>query len=58
MKYLFDTTVISDFTRGVASVLERLKSTLKGEAAISPVTTMEIDYGLKINPLAHVRSSR
>jgi tRNA(fMet)-specific endonuclease VapC len=50
LKYLFDTTVISDFTRGVPSVLKRLKSTPKGDAAISTVTTMEIDYGLKINP--------
>jgi tRNA(fMet)-specific endonuclease VapC len=50
MKYLLDTTVISDFTRGVAPVLERLKSTTKAEVSISAVTAMEIEYGLKLNP--------
>lgn len=50
MKFLLDTTVISDFTRGIQSVLDRLKSTPKGSAAISTVTTMEIEYGLKLNP--------
>lgn len=50
MKYLLDTTVISDFTRGVESVLDRLKRTPKTDVAISTVTAMEIEYGLKLNP--------
>ena len=50
MKYLLDTTVISDFTRGVPLVLERLKSASKVEVSISSVTAMEIEYGLKLNP--------
>jgi tRNA(fMet)-specific endonuclease VapC len=47
---LLDTTVLSDFTRGVAAVLARLKSTSKGDAAICTVTAMEIEYGLMLNP--------
>jgi tRNA(fMet)-specific endonuclease VapC len=50
VKYLLDTTVISDFTRGVPQVMERLKRTTKADAAISVVTAMEIEYGLKLNP--------
>jgi tRNA(fMet)-specific endonuclease VapC len=50
VKYLLDTTVISDFTRGVPPVIERLKRTAKADAAISVVTAMEIEYGLKLNP--------
>jgi tRNA(fMet)-specific endonuclease VapC len=47
---LLDTTVISDFTRGVPPVLARLKTTRKGDAAICTVTAMEIEYGLMLNP--------
>jgi tRNA(fMet)-specific endonuclease VapC len=47
---LLDTTVLSDFTRGFAAVLARLKSTSKGDAAICTVTAMEIEYGLMLNP--------
>jgi tRNA(fMet)-specific endonuclease VapC len=50
VKFLLDTTVISDFTRGVPTVLDRLKSTPKGQAAISTVTAMEVEYGLTLNP--------
>ena len=50
MRFLLDTTVLSDFTRGVAAVLARLKSTSKGDAAICTVTAMEIEYGLMLNP--------
>jgi tRNA(fMet)-specific endonuclease VapC len=49
LRFLLDTTVISDFTRGVPAVLARLKATRKGEAAICTVTAMEIDYGLQLN---------
>lgn len=54
MRYLLDTTVISDFTRGEPAVLARLKATRKGDAAVSTVTAMEIEYGLLLNP-ARVR---
>lgn len=50
MKFLLDTTVISDFTRGVPFVMERLKRTARAAVAISAVTAMEIEYGLKLNP--------
>jgi tRNA(fMet)-specific endonuclease VapC len=50
MRYLLDTTVLSDFTRGIPAVLSRLKATPKGEAAICTVTVMEIEYGLALNP--------
>jgi tRNA(fMet)-specific endonuclease VapC len=50
VKYLLDTTVISDFVRGVPSVMERLKRTTKADVAISTVTAMEIAYGLILNP--------
>jgi len=49
VNYLLDTTVVSDFVRGVPSVLARLKSTSKTDTAISTVTAMEVDYGLILN---------
>jgi tRNA(fMet)-specific endonuclease VapC len=49
VKYLLDTTVVSDFARGVQSVLERLKATSKKQVAISTVTAMEVEYGLQLN---------
>jgi len=49
LKYLLDTTVVSDFARGLPPVLGRLKSTLRSQVAISAVTAMEIEYGLQLN---------
>ena len=43
MKFLLDTTVISDFTRGVPAVMERLKMTTKTDVWISTVAVMQID---------------
>ena len=50
MRYLLDTTVVSDFARGVPTVLARLKATSKEDVAICTVTAMEIEYGLILNP--------
>ena len=50
MRYLLDTTVLSDFTRGEPAVLARLKATRKIDVGISTVTAMEIEYGLLLNP--------
>ena len=50
MRFLLDTAVVSDFTRGLAAVLARLKATRKGDAAICTVTAREIEYGLCLNP--------
>ncbi len=49
MKYLLDTTVVSDFARGMRSVLDRLKATPRSQVAISAVTAMEVEYGLQLN---------
>ncbi len=50
MKYLLDTCVISDFVKGNEAVLIKIKQTPPTELAISTVTVMEIEYGLKLNP--------
>jgi len=50
VRYLLDTTVISDFTRGEPAVLSRLKAAGKRDVSISTVTAMEIEYGLLLNP--------
>jgi len=50
VRYLLDTTVVSDFARGVPAVLTRLKATSKDDTAICTVTAMEIEYGLMLNP--------
>jgi len=50
LRYLLDTTVLSDFTRGEPAVLARLKATRKIDVGISTVTAMEIEYGLLLNP--------
>jgi tRNA(fMet)-specific endonuclease VapC len=50
MRYLLDTTVVSDFTRGVPAVLAHLKAVNKGDVSICTVTAMEIEYGLILNP--------
>lgn len=49
MKYLLDTTVVSDFVRGHAQVLARLKATSRKDVAVSTVTAMEVEYGLQLN---------
>lgn len=50
MKYLLDTCVISDFIRGEQGILRRVKSEQPNNLAISSITWMEIQYGLKLNP--------
>jgi len=50
MKYLLDTCVISDFVKGDANVLTRLKAEQPKNLAISSVSLMEIKYGLALNP--------
>ena len=50
MKYLLDTCVISDFVKGQPNVLSRLKYEQPNSIAISSVTLMEINYGMKLNP--------
>ena len=50
MTFLLDTTVVSDFVKGVPPVLDRLKATPRQETAVSVVTVMEVEFGLRLNP--------
>lgn len=50
MRYLLDTCILSQFMRGNPGVLERLKSTPPEWIAVSTVTCMEVEYGLRLNP--------
>jgi tRNA(fMet)-specific endonuclease VapC len=50
MRYLLDTCVISDFIKGEAGTITRLKQTPPADVAISAITVMELRYGLALNP--------
>ncbi|HOW75037.1 MAG TPA: type II toxin-antitoxin system VapC family toxin [Candidatus Competibacteraceae bacterium] len=50
MKYLLDTCTVSDFVKGQAGVLSRIKATAPPLIAISSITRMEIEWGLLLNP--------
>jgi tRNA(fMet)-specific endonuclease VapC len=50
MKYLLDTCTVSDFVKGQAGVLARIKATPPQHIAISTVTRMEIEFGMHLNP--------
>ncbi len=49
MKYLLDTCTVSDFVKGQAKVLARIKATPPNLVAVSALTRMEVDYGLALN---------
>lgn len=50
MIYLLDTCVLSDFVKGDVQTLEHLKRITPQDIAVSSITTMEIAYGLALNP--------
>ncbi len=50
MKRLLDTNVISDFVRGDARVMQRLRSCAPGDLVISTITRMDVAYGLARRP--------
>lgn len=50
MTWLLDTCTVSDFVKGQAGVLARLKTTPPQSISISAVTRMEIEYGLQLHP--------
>jgi tRNA(fMet)-specific endonuclease VapC len=50
MIWLLDTCTVSDFIKGQAGVMGRLKATLPQSICISTVTRMEIEYGLQLQP--------
>jgi len=45
MKYPLDTCTVSDYLRGVDSVVKRLQKSKPSEVAISAVTAVELRYG-------------
>ena len=45
MKYLLDTCAVSDYLRGVDSVVQRIQKVRPSDVAISAVTVMELRYG-------------
>lgn len=47
--YLLDTCTLSDFVKGQAGVLARVKATAPQQIAVSSITRMEVDYGLALN---------
>lgn len=49
MKYLLDTSTLSDFVKGQAGVMARIKSTSPHVLVVSTLTRMEIDYRLALN---------
>lgn len=55
MTYLLDTCVISDFIKGEVGTQERLKFYSPQLCAISAVTVMEIEYGLRLNPAKAIK---
>lgn len=50
MKFLLDTCTVSDFVKGEAGVLARIKETTPDLIAIAVITRMEIEFGLLLNP--------
>lgn len=50
MKYLLDTCTVSDFVKGQPGVLAKIKATAPQLIAISAITRMEIEFGLRLNP--------
>lgn len=50
MTYLLDTCVVSDFIKGDPNTLQHLHEKSPNQIAISTITSMEIAYGLALNP--------
>jgi tRNA(fMet)-specific endonuclease VapC len=49
LRYLLDTCVLSDFARGDANTLNRVKATLPERIAVSSITAVEVEFGLALN---------
>jgi len=50
MIYLLDTCAVSDFIKGIPATLKQVKEKEPGMIAISSISRMEIEYGLRLNP--------
>ena len=59
MKYLIDTSVISDIIKNYSTVSERAYSITPGLIAISTITLFETEYGMSLDPrkISRVRAS-
>jgi tRNA(fMet)-specific endonuclease VapC len=55
MRYLLDTCVVSDFVKGDPNTSKRLKLVSPEDISVSAVTSMELKYGLAINPQRAVK---
>jgi tRNA(fMet)-specific endonuclease VapC len=51
LNYLLDTCVLSDFARGEVNTLDRVKTTSPAQIAASSITAMEVEFGLKLDPV-------
>jgi tRNA(fMet)-specific endonuclease VapC len=51
MTYLLDTCALSDFARGEAGTLGRLREVAPSEVTISAISAMEVEYGLALDPV-------
>lgn len=49
MRYLLDACVLSDFARGDANTLDRVKATPPEDVAVSSITAMEVEFGLALD---------
>ncbi len=49
IRYLLDTTVLSDFARGDRNVHARLVTTPPSRLAVTTITVMEVEYGLALS---------
>ena len=57
MKYVLDTNAVSALMKGDAQVVDRLRTTSKGEAAIPQPVIAEIAYGIERLPRSKRRSA-
>ncbi len=58
MRFLLDTNVLSDFVRGEAGVVSRLKREASRDLAVSAITEMEVEYGLAKAPSSFSKRKR
>lgn len=50
MRYLLDTSALSDFVKGDTLTLTKIKQCSPADIAVSALTVMEVEYGLRLNP--------
>ena len=50
MSYLLDTCTLSDYLKGDANTMQRLKQEKPYDIFVSSITIFEIEYGLKLKP--------